>query len=481
MSNKNKTFLFISDPFDMATGVAGQSLMLALALRERGYRCLNLAAYPAEVPVDRLPYRFLDDEGKWQVANVKFPTFEHLLDGRAVAMIPCSGFGDPRRIPLIIDAIKRHTGDQVEIVMVTDPRFYRPFWPTANALRTLGVKIHYWHVWDNGPTPLFNKYLGDVVDSLCCISRTTQLGLEQAVDDKSKVFYLPHGLDERGPFVPIVETDQQRHALRAKWFGKSYSNKLVVFWDNKNFWRKMPGQLLFAFSLAIKDDPNLLLVMKTSPYPQSGEIGQDLVTMATNLGLVIGENVVFVDKEVSFPELNEMYNAVDVTINISHSEGFGLSTLCSMFAGTPIIAVATGGLRDQLEVPTVYEPGGIELLDGVVPCTSGQGWVIWPANRNITGSPPAPYIYEEHTSFNAVRAAIVIAAKTLRDSGPLHRIRAREFALKNFNLKDVVDKFISCVEREIAPYSGKQISFSMPLQAKENKMVRGIIDAKNEQ
>ena len=44
----------------------------------------------------------------------------------------------------------------------------------------------------------------------------------------------------------------------------------------------------------------------------------------------------------------------DFTINIAHSEGFGLSTLESMMTGTPIIAPMTGGQTTlELDLPTV--------------------------------------------------------------------------------------------------------------------------------
>ena len=42
-----------------------------------------------------------------------------------------------------------------------------------------------------------------------------------------------------------------------------------------------------------------------------------------------------------------LYNLADVTINIASNEGFGIGTLESMAAETPIIVNVTGGLQDQ--------------------------------------------------------------------------------------------------------------------------------------
>ena len=64
--------------------------------------------------------------------------------------------------------------------------------------------------------------------------------------------------------------------------------------------------------------------------------------------LGIKDNVLFSRDRLDFDKMNVLYNVSDFCINCSYAEGFGLSTLEAMQAGTPIIAVKTGGLTRQV-------------------------------------------------------------------------------------------------------------------------------------
>ena len=73
-----------------------------------------------------------------------------------------------------------------------------------------------------------------------------------------------------------------------------------------------------------------------------------------------------------------MYNMADCTINIADAEGFGLSTLESLYCETPIIVNMTGGLQEQV--------------------TDGENWFgigLEPSSKAIIGSQEVPYIYED--------------------------------------------------------------------------------------
>ena len=71
----------------------------------------------------------------------------------------------------------------------------------------------------------------------------------------------------------------------------------------------------------------------------------------------------------------------DITACISDAEGFCLSTLESMTAGTPILVNLTGGLQDQ-------------VTDG----TNWYGVGLTPTSKAIIGSQHVPYIYEDRLS-----------------------------------------------------------------------------------
>jgi glycosyltransferase involved in cell wall biosynthesis len=79
--------------------------------------------------------------------------------------------------------------------------------------------------------------------------------------------------------------------------------------------------------------------------------------------------------------LNYLYNISDVTINVASNEGFGLSTLESILAGTPIIVSKTGGLVDQ-----IYDNEGH---------IGNWASAIEPSVRNLTSSQQVPYIYSD--------------------------------------------------------------------------------------
>ena len=105
--------------------------------------------------------------------------------------------------------------------------------------------------------------------------------------------------------------------------------------------------------------------------------GQDLDAIVQELGLTKGQ-VRFSRNKISPQDLNLFYNMADITACISDAEGFGLSTLESMSAGTPILVNMTGGLQDQV--------------------TDGENWFgigLTPSSKAIIGSQQVPYIYED--------------------------------------------------------------------------------------
>jgi glycosyltransferase involved in cell wall biosynthesis len=59
-------------------------------------------------------------------------------------------------------------------------------------------------------------------------------------------------------------------------------------------------------------------------------------------------NFIFSDKKLSTEQMNYLYNATDVQIQLTSNEGWGLSLTEAMLAGNPIIANVTGGMQDQM-------------------------------------------------------------------------------------------------------------------------------------
>ena len=107
--------------------------------------------------------------------------------------------------------------------------------------------------------------------------------------------------------------------------------------------RKQSGTLIFWFKefLDKVGHDNATLIMHTDIKDVHG---QDLEAIIHELGLTNGQ-VLFSQEKVSSHDLAAIYNAVDVTVNISDAEGFGLATLESLYCGTPIVVNMTGGLQ----------------------------------------------------------------------------------------------------------------------------------------
>jgi glycosyltransferase involved in cell wall biosynthesis len=162
--------------------------------------------------------------------------------------------------------------------------------------------------------------------------------------------------------------------------------------------------------------------MHTDPEDPHGQPLPHLIDM---LGLKDGQVQLSVEK--TSPEgLNLFYNAADCTINISDAEGFGLATLESMAAETPIIVNMTGGLQDQV--------------------TDGEEWFgigIEPSSKAVIGSQSVPYIYEDRINkddfINALTKMHNMSKKERQKLGK----KCRENVEKRFNFKDFGDRWVS--------------------------------------
>ena len=205
-------------------------------------------------------------------------------------------------------------------------------------------------------------------------------------------------------------------------------DKFVVFWNNRNARRKMPGSLIYYFNEFLNKvgRDKAQLIMHTDVKDPNGPNLEEIIY---NLGLTNGE-VKFSTTTVEKEQLAMMYNLSDVTINISDAEGFGLSTLESLSCGTPIIVNMTGGLQEQV--------------------TDGENWFgvgIEPAAKAVIGSQDIPYIYEDRVSQESVVAALEDLYNK-KETGELQELgeKGREHVLKNYNYKNFCKSWDSALK-----------------------------------
>jgi glycosyltransferase involved in cell wall biosynthesis len=162
------------------------------------------------------------------------------------------------------------------------------------------------------------------------------------------------------------------------------------------------------------------------------------------------------DGKVLQNELNEVYNLVDCTINISNNEGFGLTTAESIMAGTPVIVNVTGGLQDQcglnidgkefsefdyIKYGSLHNKKKWDMI-------SHGDWCIpvWSTSHTLNGSPVTPYIFDDNLNLDDVTDAIMNMYNTGREQRKINGLKGREWALKNISSKHMCEKMIEGIE-----------------------------------
>jgi glycosyltransferase involved in cell wall biosynthesis len=161
------------------------------------------------------------------------------------------------------------------------------------------------------------------------------------------------------------------------------------------------------------------LIMHTDPLDQEGP---NLFAVAEELGIM--DNVFFSKDRIEFDKMNILYNISDCCINISYAEGFGLGTLEAMQAGTPIVAVKTGGLTRQV----------VDHRDG-----SENGIALPVELQTLVGSQMVPYIYEDYVTIETAAEGLYNLFKKTSDEKNDLRKKVRDYALSEFSYQKTVD------------------------------------------
>ncbi len=282
----------------------------------------------------------------------------------------------------------------------------------------------YHHVWDNFPSPLYNRpyYLSN--DAVVSISKVTQ----QIVDDVApeiENIYLPHSVD---PEIFKTLDDKEVAKFRAEHFeNETNPDRVIFFWNNRNARRKQSGSLLWWFKEFLDEvgHDNACLLMHTDPKDVHG---QDLQKMLTDLDAQDGQ--IMISKQKVPPHLlAHLYNLADCVINISDAEGFGLSTLEALTCGTPVLVNMTGGLQEQV--------------------TDGENWFgvgIEPSSRAVIGSQEVPYIYEDRISkedfLNALRKIYNMSKEERKALGKA----GQEHVRKNYNFDTLCNRWVEVID-----------------------------------
>jgi glycosyltransferase involved in cell wall biosynthesis len=186
------------------------------------------------------------------------------------------------------------------------------------------------------------KYNLSTADAICATSNTIKTFLKPVTDKQVNV--IPFGVD-------VNEfCNKEVNSLFAK-------NAFVVGSIKPLEPLYNTDVLLKAFAALKKKhldkDLKLLIIGEGSQM-------ETLKQMSSDLG--INNNVTFTGR-ISFSEIANYYNMLDVLVNISDYESFGVSVIEAMACEKPVIATNTGGLKEIIENSTfgsLVEVGNVE-------------------------------------------------------------------------------------------------------------------------
>lgn len=343
--------------------------------------------------------------------------------GDDLIIIPSTKYDDQNLIRQILDMEKPDA-----VWIMTDPRFYSGLFAMAGEIKKFCPIL--WNcIWDNPPTPWYNKPIYDCIDFFGCINKV-MFNICKDMNYMDRAKYIPHGVPEDK--FTILEESQD--SLRKKHIGADDLKdvEFLVFYNSRNALRKRTGNAVMAFKLFLEGLPKeeqkkVFFCMHTPPKDPEG---QDLHRLIDDFGLK--GKIGFSGKQIPTEVLNEYYNMADVTVIQSSEEGFGLSCLESLMCGTPVIGGDTGGVTDQL----------VDLETGEM-----FGVLMPPDAKSLIGSQQTPYIFSNHFSYEKTAQHIrdmYETKKLLGEKAYKEKFagqRARDSMLRRFNLKKIVSEW----------------------------------------
>lgn len=324
----------------------------------------------------------LINTGKWTIrqfgAAVKHESYETVKVNDDLIIKPVDGFGTKE---MLRQALVTEKPDV--LLLFTDPRFFIWTWEMEDEIHQV-CPIAYNHLWDSCKfPPVYNKVLFESTDLLNCINYPTYEFLHGLYPEKTN--FVPHSVPKEIFFpLPKGENLQNRKAL----LKGMPENTFICLWVARNARRKQPGDVLWSWRMFLdklqerEGHQNALLVMHADPHDPEGPNLHHVIEL-----FKLEKNVTFSNDKSSFADMNKLYNAADVVLTRSSAEGFGLPTLEAMTAGTPIIALKTGGLTRQV----------VDHRDG-----SENGMALPVELESLVGSQMVPYITEDYVTNETV-------------------------------------------------------------------------------
>ena len=407
-----KKILLLCDDVRMHSGIATMAREIVVGTSHK-YNWFNLGAALSHPEVGKV-LDISDDVNKHAGIN-----------DSSVKVMPSNGYGDATKVRQLL-----HQEKPDAIFIFTDPRYWVWLFEIEREIRSK-IPIFWLNIWDEFPSPIYNRNYYNSVDLLMSISKQTKLINELVLEEDatSKVLeYVPHGINPKY-FFPIKEDNPNYSNLLE--FKKNLFNEkdidFVVFFNSRNIQRKHPADTILAYRLFCEKigkekAKKCALIMKTEI---SSQHGTDLKAVKDTFCDPEYINVFFNQEKLTPEQMNLLYNVADVNILISSNEGWGLSLTEAMMTGTMIIPNVTGGMQDQCRF--VDDKGEWFTPSADIP-SNHRGtyrehgeWAmpVFPSNISIMGSPQTPYIFDDRCNPEDAADAI----KAVYDLGKEERER----------------------------------------------------------
>lgn len=448
-----KTILLLSDDIRLHSGIATMAKEIVLGTSHR-FNWVNLGAALKH-----------PDAGK-RIDLSDSVNKEAGIEDASVILYPNNGYGDAN--------ILRHlmkTENPSMIFHFTDPRYWVWLYQMEREVRSQ-IPISYLNIWDDYPTPLYNKNYYDSCDLLMGISKQTvninKLVLGDNAQDKV-IEYVPHGINEdKFRSVNIddeIELGEFTQFKTKVLGGKEYD--FIVLFNSRNIRRKSPGDVILSYrqfcdQIGKEKAKRCALVMHTQPVDNNGT---DLHAVKEAICDPEYVNVHFSATKLDTKQMNFLYNMADATMLISSNEGWGLSLTESMMAGTMIIANVTGGMQDQMrfvddngdwytpskEVPSNHMGTYKECGKFAVP--------VFPSNISLVGSVPTPYIHDDRCDFRDVANAIQEVYELSPEDREERGVAAREWVTSKesqMSARHMCDNIIDCIEKTFETFKPRK-------------------------
>jgi len=279
-----------------------------------------------------------------------------------------------------------------------------------------------------------------------------------------QVTYIPHGIPE-DMFYPIGELEVDEWNKLQTYQKRLLENRekdFIVFWNNRNIRRKVPGDIILAYKtfcdmLPKEKSEKCVLIMHTQPVDQNGTDLPEVVR-----SLCPDYDILFSHQKLDEEHLNFLYNTADVQINMASNEGFGLGTAEALMAGTPMIVNVTGGMQDQCGFKLKGKHVTHEDYDEIHSFHDDRKWKnnkdltwgewckpVWPSNRSLQGSIPTPYIFDDRCRWDDVADRLKEWYDTPKEERNESGLKGREWMLTEevgMSCKLMCERFVHDME-----------------------------------